>query len=97
MAAVSSPRSSRTDSRPERPEPIRPGETLTLPDFLSRTLMKDAAWAQVKRQCADLGIQIASVVGRQCYVNTDAWLEYLKSRPVRPVRRNLRPLNSPAD
>ena len=97
MAAVSSLRSSRKKTHDQRPEPIRPGETLTLPDFLSRTLMKDAAWAQVKRQCADLGIPIASVVGRQCYVSTDAWLQYLKSRPVRPVRRNLRPLNSPAD
>lgn len=97
MAAISSPRSTRKNCHDQRPEPIRPGETLTLPDFLSRTLMKDAAWAQVKRQCADLGIQIASVVGRQCYVSTDAWLEYLKTRPVRRVRRNLRPLNSTSE
>jgi hypothetical protein len=94
MAAVSTPRTSRVTSQSKRPEPIRPGETLTLPDFLSRTLMKDAAWAQVKRQCADLGIPIASVVGRQVYVSTDAWLQFLKSRPVRAVKRNLRPLNS---
>jgi hypothetical protein len=94
MAAVSSPRSSRATSQSQRPEPIRPGEILILPDFKSRAVMKDAAWAQVKRQCAGLGIQIAFVVGRNVYVSTDAWLEYLKTRPVRAVKRNLRPLNS---
>jgi hypothetical protein len=87
MAAVSSKRTTRAGSRDDRPEPIRPGEILILPNFLTRTLMRDAAWAQVKRQCAELGIQIASVVGRQVYVSTDAWIEFLKARPVRVPKK----------
>ena len=68
------------------PKPVQPGEILRLADFLERTQMKDAAWAQVKRQCAERGIQIASLAGRNVYVSTDAWLEFLKSSPARKTK-----------
>jgi hypothetical protein len=90
MSSTTSVKSSRMSARNAKPEPIRPSETLVLPDFLSRTSMKDAAWAQVKRQCADVGIQIAFVVGRQVYVSTDAWLAFLQTRPV-PVPKKCNP------
>lgn len=90
MAATSSPRSARGIARDKRPEPIRPGEIRCLSDFLESASVKDAGWAQIKRQCAERGIQIAFVVGRQVYVSTDAWIEFLKTRPVPVPKKSTR-------
>lgn len=76
-----------TTKRQARPrtqsDPIRPGETLKLRDFKARTQIKDAAWAKAKRESAKLGINLAFFVGRQVYVSTDAWIQFLTSLPDR--------------
>ena len=60
---------------------IRPGEILTLPDFLTRTGQKKAAWRSARRNAIKLGIQLDYRSGRQCFVATDGWIELLKRLP----------------
>jgi hypothetical protein len=68
------------------PEPIRPGEMLTLSEFLRRTRQGRHAWTQAKIQAAELGIRLAYEHGRQVYVSTDSWIAYLMARPERRSR-----------
>ena len=76
-------------------EPIRPGETLLLTDFLDRASLGRAAWRTVRVRCKELGIRIVSYTARQAYVSTDAWLQYLaeaetthKATDIREAARN---------
>ena len=59
-------------------EPIRPGETLLLSDFLTRTKLGRAAWRTIRVGCEERGIAIVTYAARQAYVSTDAWLLYLQ-------------------
>lgn len=59
-------------------EPIKGGESLTLADFLKRTNLGRTAWRSVRRKAATLNIELVTYIGRQGFVSTDKWLEYLE-------------------
>ena len=58
-------------------EPIQKGQVLPLQDFLHRTNMKYHAWNRVKKQAAKMGIILDLRQGRQCFVDSDQWVEFL--------------------
>ena len=59
-------------------QPIRKGEVLRLPEFLTRTGMKHHAWTTAKRQAEELGIKLDLRHGRQCFIDCDCWIEFLQ-------------------
>lgn len=62
-------------------KPIRPGEMLIKQDFLRDTNQGHFAWISAKQEAAKMGIRLAFQHGRQVFISTDAWIQYLKSRP----------------
>lgn len=69
-------------------EAIRAGEVLLLTDFLERTNNGRAAWRTLRRNAGRLGITLDYRSGRQAYVDTDRWLEFLRRQPeLREVSR----------
>ena len=66
-----------TPKQPATNEPIRPGESLRLSDFLMRVDLGKAAWRKVRDRCEELQINIVTYANGQGYVSTDGWLDYL--------------------
>jgi hypothetical protein len=54
------------------------GEILPLAEFMQKTQMKRAAWSALMRRAAAAGCDIAYRDGRQVFVDTSAWIDFLK-------------------
>jgi len=59
---------------------IVPGEILPLAEFMQKTQMKRAGWSALLRRATEAGCDIAYREGRQVFVDTTAWITFLKAK-----------------
>lgn len=88
--------------KPTKNEIVRPGvvpgEILTLSDFCYRLKMGRHGWSSMLRRATKAGHEICFKQGRQLFVDTTAWLDFMRVMRVsnagtkglgrRPVRGN---------
>lgn len=58
---------------------IRLGEVLPLKVFLEKARLRKHAWSTAVRAARKFGIKLDLRHGRNCYVHTDRWLQYLEA------------------
>lgn len=66
---------------------IVPGELLTVKDFCFRANLQRYAWSSLLRSATQAGYEIALKQGRAVFVDTGAWLEYLRGTQGGSARR----------
>lgn len=66
---------------------IVPGELLTVKDFCFRANLQRYAWSSLMRSASQAGYEIALKQGRAVFVDTGAWVEYLRRTQGGSARR----------
>lgn len=70
------------DSRPG----IEPGQLLPLPEFMFRARISRSVWQAMRTSAEENGHQLALRVGSKSFIDTTAFLEFLKTSTAKKLK-----------